>query len=589
MQEKVSTKETAQKNVESAKEILEDLKSKVESPKDVAKIGQEEIAKLNGKIQKWEADIAAAETKLTQLPAAEGEDALVQEISGILAELVSVKNSAEDSIAGISQNSETINSDPKVEQLQKLVSSQDFEKQFLETQTKNETAQRDAVLGELKKNVDSKLKPLIEAQALQTLGVSNIDEGRKMGKKWGEALKAVQQVPIEISGVETMVDMQTATNLVEDQLKDQGFLQKLSEAEEQLVNSTNSKKEILGKLRLEIQQPTPALMEALDTWGVSPDVKGDFGSDGKGFNAGVIHYFQYRASAEKNSRYKQSETMDVEGFAEYSKKIKTFLENPNPASNTEVEGARVLEDENGQRRLLIVTKDKELIVAFQRAGEAMKIISVFPGQGLDKLNKSAEEELNPDPNAKKRLNQLSYPAKELAIEGIESGSNKTTEANLTSIKNATETGGEVSEMGKSIEEASAKVAETIELEADIKSLITNKELNAESVDVLETELKDLQKEQAAVREKREAGFATEAQRIEREIENKASSLRAAQAEYKSWVEGGFVPRAKGLFARLQENGAEINKLVDSPEKEKMLEVNRKAMKRIEAYSSMLGV
>lgn len=313
------------------------------------------------------------------------------------------------------ENKETEIKNPEVKQLQDLLHSSQFETNFIQVQTKNEQANIDGINSELKKNVDNQLKPLIEAEALKSLGMTDINEARKLGKQWGEALRAVTKIEMDINGTSMPVDINTARLNLEDQLKSGTYAEKLKTAEEELATSKQNKKGILEQLRSESENPSPELTEALEFWGLAPNAKGEYGEDGKGFNSGVIHYFEYRANAEKNGRFKKDDEASIEGFIEETQRLKSLLDNPSPDSNEQIEAARMLEDENGQQRLLIVTKDKEFIVAFQRQNAPMKIISVFPGQGVDKLNKAVEEELNPKPNAKQRLNSLSGTVKELTI------------------------------------------------------------------------------------------------------------------------------------------------------------------------------
>lgn len=310
---------------------------------------------------------------------------------------------------------ENININPDVKQLESLVCSPDFEVSFLSTQTKKERSAVDEISMELKKKVEEILKPLIETEAIKSLGVSTLEEARKLGKQWGDALRLVQKITIEKAGIETQVDIQEARQEKEKELFEGGYKDKMSEAKISLEQATVLQKQIVDNLKNEIKEPNRSLLEALNSWGVSPNVKGESGSDNKGFNSGVVHYFEYRTSEEKNSRFKPEEEMTLDGFRKYTEKIKSLLDNPNPVTNPEIEDSRLLEDETGQRRLFIVTKNKELVVAFERDGQPMKIISIFPGQGIDKLNKAVEDELHPQPNAKTRLNKLNSPAHEVEI------------------------------------------------------------------------------------------------------------------------------------------------------------------------------
>ena len=69
----------------------------------------------------------------------------------------------------------------------------------------------------------------------------------------------------------------------------------------------------------------------------------------------------------------------------------------------------------GNRRLYILTKEKEFIVGFERTGEGMKILSVFLEQNTQKLNKVADDELNSTEKSQTRFNRLEEPVKEISL------------------------------------------------------------------------------------------------------------------------------------------------------------------------------
>jgi len=182
---------------------------------------------------------------------------------------------------------------------------------------------------------------------------------------------------------------------------------RLAEANALLLQATKIQTQNLNQLKKALEQPTPQLVEALNIWGRSRNVRGEYGPDQKGFNAGVVHYFEYRAHVGKNKkRFKPEYTFSVGGFIAHTKQYKSFLENSNPTTNSQIETARLLEDSKGNRRLYILTKEKEFIVGFERVGEGMKILSVFLEQNTQKLNKATDDELNSTEKARTRFNRL---------------------------------------------------------------------------------------------------------------------------------------------------------------------------------------
>jgi hypothetical protein len=191
---------------------------------------------------------------------------------------------------------------------------------------------------------------------------------------------------------------------------------RLAEAREALDRGIAHNTKIIEKLREELKHPNPQLNSALNAWGRSRNKKGEIGLEDRGFNAGVIHYFEYRTSIRKNrNRFKAEHELSVDGFISHTKEYQSFLNNPSPAHNPQVEIARLLEDEKGNRRLYILTKDGDFIVGFQKTGQPMKILSVYLDQTAQKLNKTAEEALHPTERSKSRFNYLEGSVKEMSI------------------------------------------------------------------------------------------------------------------------------------------------------------------------------
>jgi hypothetical protein len=145
------------------------------------------------------------------------------------------------------------------------------------------------------------------------------------------------------------------------------------------------------------------LLDALDAWGRSPDAEGNRGQDGKGFNAGVIHFFAYRGNGEKNGRYRnEKEPFSLQSFINNAKKLRGLIE----MNTDDTDYGAIIKDEKGQKRLLILTKKGELVVGFQRVNEPMRVISVYPKQNLSIIERKIREELSPPLQAKQRLNEL---------------------------------------------------------------------------------------------------------------------------------------------------------------------------------------
>jgi hypothetical protein len=319
------------------------------------------------------------------------------------------------SIPGVrTRTPETKTSDPNVRELQSLVSTPDFKRQFLIIQTRAERDTKERLLKEVAVEAEKRLEPFKRSAALKILGVTTpVQEKSVDANTMRDAYKAVQDVDIEISGTKTLVDISIARNILMEKLKKEEYAAALAEVEQNLEQAIALQAEILNHLQEELKEPSVAFIKALQKWGRSENLKGERGPNGKGFNAGAVHYFEYRASLDKNrNRFKPKDTLDAAGFTAYTRNIEIFVQNPSPRTNPGVEKARLLEDAKGNRRLYILTKDKEFIVAFQRAGEPIKILSAFLGQNIGNLNKVVHKELAESVD---RFNRLEGPVREIPL------------------------------------------------------------------------------------------------------------------------------------------------------------------------------
>lgn len=297
-----------------------------------------------------------------------------------------------------------------VAELSLLVADPAFQERFVRVQTQAETEQLLGITQELNKAVEAQLKPLTEQAAMEALGVTDINAARRLGKAWGEALRGVSAVTIRDAQTERRVSIDEARTLLTTQLEPT-FDQRRDEAQKSLVEAAQRQRQELAQLQQEIEARAddPELIEAMEVWGRSPDSQGHRGIDGTGLNAGVIHYFEYRADLAKNGRFKKAETeLSIQGFIEYSRRIRALIDNPNPSTNPDVQTAGMIEDAQGQRRLFILTRDGDKIVGFMRSGEPMRVITVIPGSNEKAVQRDLTQELQADPNDPKETARLNH-------------------------------------------------------------------------------------------------------------------------------------------------------------------------------------
>lgn len=150
-------------------------------------------------------------------------------------------------------------------------------------------------------------------------------------------------------------------------------------------------------------------LKALEVWGRSPNSRGERGQDGEGFHAGIVHYFEYRAvGRSKARRLNNSGPPSIQGFIDFSSYLQSLVDRPDPRSNTAIKTSAQVVDEQGQRRLLLLTQGDWLVVGFQRLGDRMRVISAGAEEKPERFEKRVREELEGFPDKDTRLNRLGH-------------------------------------------------------------------------------------------------------------------------------------------------------------------------------------
>ena len=301
-----------------------------------------------------------------------------------------------------------------VGELNNLFESQQYKENLIKLGTTVEMAALQVAQNKPKNEAQMLLKGLIENAAAELLGKSDVAEAKKMGKDYGEALKKVEKItyegvdyPVARMGSQEFEDMMQVTLTPKYQEEITSAQKNLEEAQAR----ENDKFETL-KNEILLKAEDASLLKAMSVWGKSPNSAGEWGSDDKGFHAGVTHYFEYRQNSEKAGRFKrEKEKFGTSGFVDYSKNLHQVVVDYNPATNPQVISSAKIVDGTGQERLIALLKGDEgdktynLIIAFKRIGEPMRVISVIPSE-QKQFAKAVENELNPKPDAKKKLNDL---------------------------------------------------------------------------------------------------------------------------------------------------------------------------------------
>lgn len=295
-----------------------------------------------------------------------------------------------------------------------LLQNKEFQDGFIITQTQIQREQRQQIQKEVQDKTRVLVKAELDKEAAERLGTT-IEEGKKRGKEWGDAIRGVGS---EVIRTEKQPDGSLKNVTFLEELKERAQKQVENDPEHQtrantadqlILEAEANQRKVLEKLiqDAEAKANDPALLEALEVWGRSPNADGNHGIDNQGYNAGIVHFFEYRSRIDKNGRYKNSDTpITIDGFINYSKELKGLLEDINPNTNSKIETSALLKDESGQIRTHILTSTKDRIVTFRKEGEIglPKIITIIPGQNEKSFNKAVDDEISG--KSISRLNQL---------------------------------------------------------------------------------------------------------------------------------------------------------------------------------------
>jgi hypothetical protein len=159
------------------------------------------------------------------------------------------------------------------------------------------------------------------------------------------------------------------------------------------------------------------LIAALDVWGRTRNASGQEGEDRQGFHAGVVHYFEYRASESKTKRYLGGEHKrpSIEDFIKFSEGLKKLIDNPDPLQNPLVTHAARIGDEMGQSRLRVLTQDHFLVVGFQKAGDRTRVLTAVSNISGSKFQEYVDTELNMKSYQDTRFNKLGNGREEVPL------------------------------------------------------------------------------------------------------------------------------------------------------------------------------
>ena len=313
-----------------------------------------------------------------------------------------------------------------VEQIRDLVGSQEFLEGFVETQIMEQVQAVSKMEGEVARQVKINIGRSIPVETTRRTGLDpeRVAEIRAIRQR-SESVESMtdEEADLVISRWRTTagevgrefnprrVEMEKAeTKRLMGKLEQDS---KWQEAQVELARVRGEQVAVVERVRQDVESRAedPRLAHALDVWGRSPNARGETGVNGSGFNAGIVHYFEYRTIAEKNGRFKGRNGCEIDDFIHYSEVLEGLIDTPDPLTNSEILLSAALEDDGGQRRLNLLTRRHDRVVAFARRGDRKpRVVTVIPGGDLPAIEKALDEEMFGQ-NVKNRLNKLGMGVK----------------------------------------------------------------------------------------------------------------------------------------------------------------------------------
>jgi len=320
------------------------------------------------------------------------------------------------------ENTEEINEHclSGIKYLEDLLSSEDFLNDYQTASANKEEKELEKIekLIQAEANQLLKYKKIIaEEKAFEALQTekpgefANVNAAKKaLRQDWGKLVNQKQQEleqtneTVQINGHNYPYN--EAEEMILKELNENHQTEK-EDAQEAINQAKNTAKKEMSdlKLSLENNKNNPDFLKALDVWGMSPDSKGERGKEGKGFHAGIAHFFEYRRGKDKLGRFNTAPT--IENFVAFSNFLQSIIQNPNKETNPIIKNAVYITDELGQSRLMCHTEQEgsEMFVnAFQKPNDRLRIITAVSPYKAEQFQKDVEKELNPSTTVK--LNEL---------------------------------------------------------------------------------------------------------------------------------------------------------------------------------------
>ena len=256
----------------------------------------------------------------------------------------------------------------QVQRTIELMCRPEFAERFAATNTKRKTRELETTRNNLRITANQQARATIRGVAAHELGLEVI-EAQKLGRDWNDKVREVGRVASDGSGLslkDYLLNRELA--LVADSPEYLSQLVTADQALEKALQRANGQLNCLLEDLL-ARQEDPLFLRAAALWANSADSQDYKAEDGLGYNAGLIHFFEYRATREKQRRFRDlQDPVTVDGFIGFSHRLYQELVKP---SQPEVNRRAVMQDSEGNRRFYVLCPNRELIVGFQSPNEAL--------------------------------------------------------------------------------------------------------------------------------------------------------------------------------------------------------------------------
>lgn len=268
---------------------------------------------------------------------------------------------------------------PYLERTLTLLQGGDFRARFTAVHTQSELAVLANLEPEARAEAERSAKQEVKEFAALRIGAT-VQAAKQLKREWQELINEAKALKLDFTNGLTLQEYSTQYHLA-NILNSEAYAAKTRQAREALAAAEGEARAWLDGLYedIEAHRHNPRFINALNAWLTSPDSTTDRGHDGLGYNAGLLHFFEYRGALHKRRRFHlMDEPSNVEGFMDFTERLVEELERVSDANSKHQ--AVIIGDTEGNQRIYILLPGikGEFIVAFRKADQAEpKLTAMF--------------------------------------------------------------------------------------------------------------------------------------------------------------------------------------------------------------------